>query len=186
MRELTVSLLKDEQLDEGEIHMMEFKIDVSSKVISLITLRWRHNDLDGVSDHQPHDCLLNLLFRRRSKKTSKLRVTGLCARNSPWTGEFPAQKTSNAENNPIWWRHHEGKGTLSATIALCKRNRFSFAPHCWPCMRGIHLRWISLTSHHWHFEIAGRRKTTGQLCETFYVCVVVVVKTLLRKQPVEL
>ena len=47
------------------------------------TLRWRHNDSDGVSNHQPHDCLLNHLFRRRSKKTSKLRVTGLCAGNSP-------------------------------------------------------------------------------------------------------
>ena len=70
-------------------------------------LRWRHNELDGVSDHQPHDCLLNLLFRRKSKKTSKLRVTGLCAGNSPWTGEFPAQKASNAENVSIWWRHHD-------------------------------------------------------------------------------
>ena len=71
------------------------------------TLRWRHNELDGVSDHQPHDCLLNRLFRRRSKKTSKLRVTGLCAGNSPGTGEFSAQMASNAENVSIWWRHHE-------------------------------------------------------------------------------
>ena len=47
------------------------------------SLRWRHNDNDGVSNHQPHDCLLNRLFRHRSKKTSKLRVTGLCAGNSP-------------------------------------------------------------------------------------------------------
>ena len=38
-------------------------------------------------------------------KTSKLRVTGLCAGNSPVTGEFPAQMASNAENVPIWWRH---------------------------------------------------------------------------------
>ena len=41
------------------------------------TLQWRHNGLDSLSNHQPHDCLLNHLFRRRSKKTSKLRVTGL-------------------------------------------------------------------------------------------------------------
>ena len=34
------------------------------------------------------------------------RVTGLCAGNSPVTGEFPAQMASNAENVPIWWRHH--------------------------------------------------------------------------------
>ena len=45
--------------------------------------------------------------RRRSKKTSKLRVTGLCARNSPVTGEFPAQRTSNTETVSIWWRHHD-------------------------------------------------------------------------------
>ena len=47
------------------------------------SLHWRHNDHDGVSNHQPHGCLLKLLFRRRSKKTSKLRVTGLCVGNSP-------------------------------------------------------------------------------------------------------
>ena len=69
-------------------------------------LQWRHNEHDSVSNHQPHDCLLNRLFGRRSKKTSKLRVTGLCAGNSPGTGEFLAQKSSNAENVSIWWRHH--------------------------------------------------------------------------------
>ena len=41
-------------------------------------LHWRHNERDGVSNQQPHDCLLNRLFMRRSKKTSMLRVTGLC------------------------------------------------------------------------------------------------------------
>ena len=40
------------------------------------------------------------------RKTSKLRVTGLCEGNSPVTGEFPAQRASNAENASIWWRHH--------------------------------------------------------------------------------
>ena len=57
--------------------------------------------LDGFSNHQSHDCLLNRLFRRRSKKTSKLRVTGLCAGNSPGTGEFSAQMASNAEMCPF-------------------------------------------------------------------------------------
>ena len=32
-----------------------------------ITIRWRHNEHDSVSNHQPHDCLLNHLFGRRSK-----------------------------------------------------------------------------------------------------------------------
>ena len=72
-----------------------------------MTLRWRHNGHDSVSNHQPHGCLLNRLFRRRSRKTSKLLVTGLCAGNSPGTGDFPAQMASNAENVSIWWRHHE-------------------------------------------------------------------------------
>ena len=47
------------------------------------TLQWRHNVHDGVSNHQPYDCLLNRLFRRTSKKISKLRVTDLCEGNSP-------------------------------------------------------------------------------------------------------
>ena len=72
-----------------------------------ITLHWRHNVHDSVSNHQPRDCLFNRLFTRRSKKTSKLRVAGLCARNTPGTGEFPAQMASIAENVSIWWRHHE-------------------------------------------------------------------------------
>ena len=67
------------------------------------TLQWRHNGRDSVSNHQPHD----YLFGRRSKKISKLRVTGLCAGNSPGTGESPAQMASNTENVSIWWRHHE-------------------------------------------------------------------------------
>ena len=46
-------------------------------------LHWRHNDHDGVSNHQPHGCLLNRLFGRTSKKISKLRVTVLGAGNSP-------------------------------------------------------------------------------------------------------
>ena len=54
-------------------------------------LEWRHNGRNGVSNHQPHHCLLNRLFMCRSKKTSKLRVTGLCVGNSPVTGEFSAQ-----------------------------------------------------------------------------------------------
>ena len=68
-------------------------------------LQWRHNGRGSVSNHQPHDCLPNRLFKRRSKKTSKLRVTGLCAGNSPVTGEFPVQMASDAENVSIWWHH---------------------------------------------------------------------------------
>ena len=71
-----------------------------------LILHWCYNERDGVSNNQPHDCLLNRLFRCRSKKTSKLRVTGLFEGNSPLTDEFPAQRASTAENVSIWWRHH--------------------------------------------------------------------------------
>ena len=79
-----------------------------------LSLRWRHNGRDSVSIHQPHDCLLNHLFRRRSKKISKLCVTGLCAGNSPGTGEFPAQMASNVENVSIWWRHHDAASYIAS------------------------------------------------------------------------
>ena len=49
----------------------------------MVSLKWRHihNERDGVSNHRRLDCLLNRLFRRRSKNTSKLRVTALCEGN---------------------------------------------------------------------------------------------------------
>ena len=69
--------------------------------------------------------LLNRLFRRRTKKTSKPRVTGLCVGNSPVTGEFPAQMASNAENVSIWWRHH-GVFNIPYIIGV------SHANYSWP------------------------------------------------------
>ena len=91
-------------LGRNALHYMIYQ---RTCVLLWATLQWRHNEHDGVSNHQPQDCSLNYLFRRKSKKTSKLRVTGLCTGNSPVTGEFPAQRDSNAENVSIWLRHHE-------------------------------------------------------------------------------
>ena len=67
------------------------------------SLQWRHN---GRLKSPASIWFFNRLFRRRSKKTSKLHVTGRCAGNSPGTGEFPSQRASNAENVSILWRHH--------------------------------------------------------------------------------
>ena len=71
------------------IRYVQKKIDVCKwwwqRVV--LTLQWRHNDHNGVSNHQRLDCLLSRLFRRKSKKIAKLRVTGLCEGNSPVTGE---------------------------------------------------------------------------------------------------
>ena len=81
-----------------------------------ISLAWRHNEFDGVSYHQHLDYLLGRLSRRRSKKTSKLRITGLCEGNSLVTGEFPAQRASYAENVSIWWRHHAARKSKKQNI----------------------------------------------------------------------
>ena len=59
---------------------------ISSPLVYVMTLQWRHNEHDGISNHQPRDCLFNHSFRRRSKKTSKLHVTGLCV------GEFTGER----------------------------------------------------------------------------------------------
>ena len=100
-----------------------------------LSLQWRHNERNGVSNHQPRACLLNRLFTRRSKETSKLCVTGLCGGNSPVTGEFPAQRASNAENVSIWWRHHDCPLRWSISSESCN-NYFCcnvicyFYPNC--------------------------------------------------------
>ena len=63
-------------------YIIRFIVVCTSK-ISL----YHYNDVimserECVSNHQRLDCLHNHLFRCRSKKTSKLRVTGLCEGNS--------------------------------------------------------------------------------------------------------
>ena len=84
---------------ESYLHVLDYISHI------FVVLQWLHNEHDGVSNHQPHDCLFNRFFIRKSKKTSTLRVTGLCEGNSLVIGEFPAQRASNAENVSIWWRH---------------------------------------------------------------------------------
>ena len=86
--------------------MQERRNSIANALELRPSLQWWHNGRNGVSNHQSLDYLLNRLYRRRSKKTSRLRVTGLWERNSPVTGESPAQRASNAENVFIWWRHH--------------------------------------------------------------------------------
>ena len=95
---------------------------------SWYSLQWCHNEPSDVSNHQPHDCLLNCLFRRRSKKTSKLRTTGLCEGNSPVTGKFPA---------------HKGPATrkmfpFDDVIMFRTTKAWTCFLHRWPFVRRIH------------------------------------------------
>ena len=95
--------VKDYNVIAKEVNEMACQLTA----VSIMILQWRHNGCDGISNHRGLHCLLNCWVRRRSKKTLKLRVIGLCEGNSPVTGEFPAQRASNAENVSIWWRHHD-------------------------------------------------------------------------------
>ena len=72
----------------------KLKFIVTNIYMQLIAaLQWRHNEHGGISNHQPYECLLNRLFKRRSNEIPKLRVTGLCAGNSPvihwWLVNYP-------------------------------------------------------------------------------------------------
>ena len=80
----------------------------------MTSLHYKDVIMSAMASQSPALRLFNQLFiqaqirfRHRSKKTSKLRVTGFCEGNSPVTGEFPAQRASNAENVSIWWRYHD-------------------------------------------------------------------------------
>ena len=64
-------------------------------LIKCCSSQWRHTGRYGISNHRRLDCLLNRLFRCRSMKTSKLRVTGLSPVDSPHKGP------SNAEMFPF-------------------------------------------------------------------------------------
>ena len=57
--------------------------------LELFPLQWRRNERDGVSNQRRLYCLLNRLFRRKSKKTSKLSVTGRCEGKPPVTLDSP-------------------------------------------------------------------------------------------------
>ena len=81
----------------------------SAAIVAHRAAQWRHNERDGVSNHQSHDCLLKRLFMRWSKKASKLRVTGLQSWGK-FTGDGWIPRTKGQWRGFfffIWWRHHE-------------------------------------------------------------------------------
>ena len=86
------------------------------------SLQWCHNECNGLSNYRHLDCLLNRLFRCRSEKTSKLRITGLCEGNPPVTGRFPSQRVSTKKNFSIGW------GEMEELVEL--GNWYS-EPHSW-------------------------------------------------------
>ena len=62
---------------------------------------------------------------RRSKKTSKLRVTGLCEGKSPMTGEPPLPMASYADSVSIWWRHHDRWSSIAEMFLMVLLSSYS-------------------------------------------------------------
>ena len=121
----------------GDVILMDQNREAPNKS----TLQWRHNGRDGVSNRQTRDCLLKRLFRCRSKKTSKLRVTGLCEGNSPGPVNSPHKGPVTREMFPF----DDVIMKLPAMIHLSLR-RMSMRLHPWlsivhtmaACWRGQH------------------------------------------------
>ena len=93
---------------------------------SLLALQWRHN---GVWNHRRIDCLLNRMFRRRLKKHQGSASLALVRGNSPVTGEFPAQRLSNAdscEQTPAnnWLISHNFYSRKAYVNAVCEGQPF--------------------------------------------------------------
>ena len=142
----------------GDIDQYQTTTKHNKARIMCITLRWRHNDHDGVSNHQPRGCLLNRWFTRRSKKTSKLRVTGLCAGNSPGPVNSPHKGPVTRKMLPfddvimilgIYHMFHRSWATLLIML-MCVDQTVVCVCHCQP-----HLWSFTILLYHeaWHITI---------------------------------
>ena len=117
---------------------------VTVRMLAVYTLQWRNNGRHRVSNHQLHDCLLDCSFRRRSKKTSKLRVT--CPVNSPQ--KWPVMRKMLPFDDVIM-RWNDTEETESATVtwyyAWCRHKMETFSVTGPVCGEFTGHRWISLT-----------------------------------------
>ena len=152
------------------LSMVGLKVILASKrgprTIVFTSLQWRHNGRDGASNHQPHDYLLNCLFRRRSTKISKLRVIGLCVGNSPLTGESPAQRATNAETVSIRWSLHVNPNRKPNVYTTAQPGDISWGinPHPSGVLEVLYLKWQRQSVHRdpinnefWRLCLSSRR-----------------------------
>ena len=125
--------------------------------ISCNPLQWRHNGGDCVSNPQPHGCLLNRLFGHRSKKTSKLRVTGFCSRK--FTGNHWIPRT----NGQLRGKRFSFTDVIMLTTQTPEQSRYptktdnetTTRSNTWPMNKHI---FISI----WNLDINSCRKKVGK------------------------
>ena len=87
--------------------------------VLLLSFRRRHDERDVILNHWRLDGLLNRLFRRKSKKTSKFLATGLCEGIHWWPVDPPHKGPVTCKIFSIWWRHH-GKQNGQRLQAGCR------------------------------------------------------------------
>ena len=133
------------------------------QTLDFISLQWRHNECDGISNHQPHNCLLNHLFRRRSKKASKLRVLAFvrgihrCLVNSPHKGPvtrkvFPFDDVIMSKLIKLTTKKAsklcitQKPATLNITVPLCRK---STAPSGFPAQRADNVKSFAIRLWKW-------------------------------------
>ena len=105
---------------------------------SLRPLQWRHNGRDSVSNHQPRE--FSRLIRQRSKKTSKLRVTGLCG-------------ASNAENVSIWWRHHAKRLLPRVSVEYINWKKKQLKLIHWSWFINIYRKYVIIRNGYYPYSI---------------------------------
>ena len=133
---------------------------VSTTCLLCKPLQWCRNAHDGVSNHQFHDCLLNRLFRADQRKHQSSASLAFCEGNSLGTGEFPEQRSSNAENVFIMitssWVIHMNRltsvvsGLFDASVVLLpvSTDRLTVNNTCCHHYRNLHFGalWTGMTN----------------------------------------
>ena len=159
------------------------KINHSLRYLSPLVLKSEYSEIHysdvimGTMTSQTITCLTIFTqpFPQVQKKTSRLRVTGLCEGNSPVTGEFPTQRVSNAENDTILWRHHDKVNTMAG---------YALEPCTAGASSSISLTVYNMLTHVFHevwfqqiapvFGNEGKRAYTSYNSKITSVCLVMV------------
>ena len=114
----------------------------------LWTLLWRHNGHDSVSNHQPHDCLLNRLIQTQIKENIK------ALGHWPLCGEFTGDRwirRSNGQLRGKWFHLMTSSWNqifLSSPVIITQHD---LSPSVWLCVT---------LKYPWYVPIASSRCIT--------------------------
>ena len=82
---------------------LSLKVLMQATRLMYISLRWRHNENDGVPNHQRLDIYSTVCSNADQRKHQNSASLAFVREIHRWP---KGQRASNAENVSIWWRHH--------------------------------------------------------------------------------